>query len=283
MTIVNKKYLIELAAKNELRGFFPNLPERLYHEAPAFSAGTIARIEKYSLALVRAQHGKQLPATPEMELGSAVHMALLEPERFKKEVTHVPEEFHGRSFAAIESRALFMKANANKIVLEDGKKFDSVKEMVDAVQQFLSVSEVPDLLNDGESEVSCFHRDQETGLLLKCRADKLHRDLGIAVNFKTSKSVEYRDFQGSVMDFFYHLSSAWYVDILSAELGMQVNELHLIVEPKPPYNVSLRYFDEGSLDKGREIYRKNLRDIAECEKTGKWPAMQPMALPHWAF
>lgn len=272
-----------MADDNTLLGMIHDIPNEIYHKSKGFSSSNIIYISKYSLAQFLVAWKRPVLPSNEMNLGTATHTAILEPEKFKETVVYLPPDCRGNSGSALKGRDLFYRANTNKTVVESKEKYDSIKNMADSVNDFLAGSEVPDLISKGDSEVSCYALDEEYGMLLKCRPDKLHKSLGVSVNLKTAHSVLEYDFQKAIMDYSYHWSTAMYSDVLASILKMPITELHLIVETEYPHRVSLRHLDEGAIDKGRKDYRNILAQIAEAKRTNVWRAIQGITLPHYAW
>lgn len=197
-------------------------------------------------------------------------------------VTFFPEDTKGNSKAAREYKKIFLIENENKIILSKDD-YDAIPDMVESVRHTISISEIPDLLNGGESELSCYHTDEETGVLLKCRSDYIHRDLGLSVNFKTSRSIKSHELRSSAAEYGYHIQTAFYLHILGAKLKRDVGEIHVIIETNERHGVIVRFFEDAPLERGREKFLPILREIAAAEKSGIWNASRPMDIPGWAY
>jgi PDDEXK-like uncharacterized protein DUF3799 len=143
------------------------------------------------------------------------------------------------------------------------------------------------LLSGGHAEVSAYAVDEPTGIMRRCRADYLTE--GIIADYKTAQSARPWAFARAAGEFDYHLSAAWYLDVLTA-CGWDARAFAYVVQEKePPYLVSVCEWDADSLDVGRRRARRALDLYARCVATDTWPGYQepgtitPIRLPAWHF
>ncbi len=249
-----------------------------YHAAPAVSSSGIVKLIQGTPAHYRAYLTEKREVTPAMELGTAIHAAVLEPEEFAKNYAFKPA---GMNFATTEGK-VWKAAHANfKILSQDD--LATVRGIVDSLNEHPVAAEV---IANGQKEQSFFWVDKETGIACKCRPDVL---LGKNVfDVKTTQDASPRGFQRNIMTYGMHLQSAWYLDGLSQIMGEPLtNFVHIAVEKSAPYAVGLYVLDDASLERARLDIRKALQTIADCEAKGQWPAysseVKTMNLPAWAW
>lgn len=121
----------------------------------------------------------------------------------------------------------------------------------------------------------------------KARPDFL-RQGHIIVDVKTTIDAEPGWFAKEIGNRMYHVSAAYYLDVVSSVLGQKFDQfIILAVEKSPPYGVSVHLLDEGSVEAGRVLYKRALKILSECRKTNEWPAYPDeilnTAIPPWFF
>lgn len=277
------KDLFELHAQDKLIGIFTDIPIDVYHAGPGHSSSGIIEAKNYNLANYRGGIGQQRIDTEDLIIGKATHIFILENDTFSDRVTFFPDEATGRSKAAQEFKDLFEKAHVGKIILKNKESFESIAAMAESLNRAISFSEVPNILNSegAVAEASCYHKDDESGLLLKVRPDLLHEDIGLSVNFKTAKSAKRYEFEKSAGEYRYDIQTPFYLNVLSAIFKKPFREWHVVVEKEPPYRSAIYYFDQGSLDAGEFAYRPIINAIAQAEKTGVWPMVSSISTPNY--
>lgn len=258
--------------------YFSDMPNEKYHSLEGISKTGLDLIErspahyKYKVPVVQ---------TRPMQMGSAIHAAILEPEVFSREYMMLPE---------IKDRRQAEYRKAKEVYGEErvftGSDCQHIKDMQTAVYAH---SEARRLLEqDGYSELSGIVRDPVTGVLCRHRFDRLAVVDGWAVDLKKTQDASPDGFSKSVANYRYHVQAAFYLDQYEWITGERLKGMKFIaVEEKPCHGVGVYYLDDGSLHIGREAYRKNLNTYAECLNTEKWDCYaqdsQMISLPNWAL
>lgn len=218
--------------------------------------------------------------TPAMALGTIVHTAILEPERFLD--THVAmPECDRRTKAGKEFYETFLINNHGKTVMA-ADVYHQVFGMIGSVMAHTMASAI---LRDNHNELSFF--GELNGVKMRCRPDIL-RQGNLLADLKTTDDASFKGFQKSFANFNYHRQAAVYTDLVSQVTGEKYDTFTIIaVEKKPPYAVQVFAIDEASLDKGREEYQLGLAKYRECLLTNKWPLyadeVVPLNLPSWKW
>lgn len=253
-----------------------------YHaDRTAVSSTQLKVMSKRTPAHFQQYFKEKRNATPSMEFGSAVHTALLEPERFAQEYV-VSINVDRRTKDGKEQAAAFEAANAGKTIIS-ADDYDDIRKMVRLLRDR---SEVEILLDDSDVEVSMFWEDPDTRVLCKCRPDALGT-LAIS-DLKTTDDASPEEFIWTARKYGYDLSAAFYVDGVKAVTGVELPFVFIVVEKTAPYGVALYEAPEEMLNSGRAKYKAALAKIAECRRTGIWHGYQPNGLieklvwPRWA-
>jgi hypothetical protein len=272
MKIINYSELTpELAAQGCL---VLNMPNDVYH--------AYAGISKSGLDLIArspAHYAYRSPNEPTraMVIGSATHAAILEPEVFAKQYMLLKDVTDRRSSAYKQAVEQF---GADNVLT--GTEADAVAGMQAALQ--LNVAAKLRLDETGWCEIACFASDPVTGVLVKCKFDKLTSDL-LSVDLKTTQDL--RDFAKSVANYRYHVQAAFYSDVFEWATGKQLTGFEfLAVEKEAPNASRIFLLDTPSVDYGRKLYRETLDVYAECLRNDTWPMpagdVEYIALPYWA-
>lgn len=275
-------------------GIYFDIPNEAYHAGPGESSSDVVAA---GISLMEYRHRKlnKKEPTPAMELGTATHSAILEPELFEKQYTVVPENAPKRptdaqrkakkpsneTVAAIKWWDEFEAANAGRKVLSRSE-LDQVLGMRDAV----IAHPLAEYVTMGVPEASVYAIDPDSGLLVKCRPDNLIAEAGLCTNLKTCTDASERGFINSIKDFQYDWASAFYCDVLKLHFGSDFDEVHFLVEKEAPYHIGVYSLSPESLDYARAQYREALRRIARAKQTDRFPGyaanLKVLTLPNWA-
>lgn len=212
-----------------------------------------------------------------MVIGSATHAAIFEPEVFAKQYMLLKDVTDRRSSAYKEAVKVYGEEN-----VLTGKEADAVAGMQAALQ--LNPNAQALLAADGWSEIAVFATDPVTGVLVKCKFDKLLKDLR-SVDLKTTQDL--REFSKSVANYRYHVQQAFYSDVFEWATGLQLNAFDFLAVEKDAPNASRIFvIDTPSVDYGRKLYREALNTYAECLSKNEWPmpdgGTEYITLPSWA-
>lgn len=123
----------------------------------------------------------------------------------------------------------------------------------------------------GESELSLFWEDEETGVLLKCRPDFLPYDCKLVPDYKTACSVNPETFYGDFIKFGYHVQAAMYKEGIKAVTGIEVDSFFFVAQEKePPYITQVYLPDNTIIHYGRKAAKKAINTYLECMEKGFW-------------
>ena len=102
--------------------------------------------------------------------------------------------------------------------------------------------------------------------LIEQMTDKLMRDLDIIVDLKTTQDSSYYGFASSVKRYKYYKQAAFYMDAVGAQ------EFYIVaIEKSPPFNINIIQLGDDLLDKGRELYSRDLEVYKYCLDNDYWP------------
>lgn len=271
--------------KTNLLGLIQGLPNEAYHQGPGYSASDLVAMSD-GFDSWKFQKGQPREESDAMALGSATHL-LLEAHlkndlRIFQDGIAVLPELNLRTKDGKAAYEEFVKANAAKIIISP-EDSDLAHRMISAVT---ADPEIMGYFQDGVSESSVFAKDQESGLLLKCRPDYLRVADGLSINFKTMRVGT--TFERHAADMAYDWASSFYCDVLGQHFGRSFDEIHVTVTKakEGPCRVFVNTIDDEDLQFARAQWRALLSRIPECERTGIWPApptrLQSAKIPPYA-
>ena len=283
---LNLEQIIKRHEAGTLVGVFQTTNED-YHNAPGISKSGLDDVEEAPAKFKwRREHPE--PASDEMQLGSALHVAILEPEEFEKRYAVAGPELTRRG---TNKWLEFEQENQGKIPL----KFDQGEKIFEMAMAARKHSRA--LLLEGLKELSFFWKDPETGLLCKCRPDNITAK-GVISDYKSTRiAYPERVWAREILIHRYHVQAAFYLDGVLHALA-QANMTHLVdvvpssfvlfaQEKVEPFLSKPWLVGEASIALGRRAYQTNLRTIKECEKSGVWPGypekIEPIECPEYAW
>lgn len=262
-------------------GFY-KLSNEEYHKDPALNKSGLVELAR-SPRHFKAMKEEPKETTPAMVFGSAFHLAVLEPDEYKKKIVIAPSvpkrsKADKATWAAFNDRV--QKGGLIPISQEDA---DTIEHMKKAV---LENETAAALLSDGIAELSGFFRDQ-TGVMCKIRTDWITGDR-IVVDLKSCRDASFSAFQRDSANLKYHWQAAFYLDGLTTLTGEEhVDFLFLCVEKTVPYGVAVYRLDHEAIEAGRRQIRPLINQYAECLARDYWPGyvdtVQQLGLPRWAL
>lgn len=224
--------------------------------------------------------------TPAMQLGTAFHTALLEPDRFGETFVVAPK-FDRRTKDGKAAAEAWEAENAGKTALT-AEQMEAIQSMAYLVRCHTGAAK---LLSSGLAEMSGFWVDPGTGIECKCRPDWLAMEgntiTGI-VDVKTCCDASADGFARSIASLGYDVQAAFYQDGIKTLTGRTIPFYFIAVEKDAPYAVAAYKAGDEVIEVGRAKYRGALQLLKWCRENDRWPAYQPngeietINLPRWA-
>lgn len=268
--------VIEFKEGMELSGYISGMPDSYYHTTDGF-------ISKSSLSVLKESpfkffNQKKLLPTKAMQIGTAIHCAVLEPEKFTDQYLLMPNI---KTKASKEYKEL-VKENPFIEILT-GKDAVNLDGMMKAINSNDEASRLLSL--DGWCEVSGFHTDPETGVKLRHRFDKLTK-CGIGIDLKKTQSVSIDEISKTIAKYTYEMQDSLYSDAYHAITGKQLKAFYFIfIEEEYPHEIAVVSLDDVSKHIGRDKYQNLLIDYsyytANPEMASNNAPIQTVSLPEW--
>lgn len=253
-------------------GLYPGIADTVYRLWP-FAAQSILKVLRDKTPAHAKEHmDHPSPPTPALRMGSAIHMAVLQPDLFTSRYVAAPS-VDRRTKQGKESWEAFLSENEGRIVLAA----DEMAECL-AVRRSVASHSTARKLLEGEAERSAVWQDADTGVWCKGRFDDIARSIGALTDLKTTADASPSSFTRSIFRYGYYLQAAHYLRGAQT-LGIDARFFTVIaVEKDAPYCVAVYHIRDEAIEAGAKELRPLLEIYARCEETGIWPGYPPEAV-----
>jgi len=260
-------------------------------EYDAIDALNISRLKEVKRSPLHFKHLLDHPKVSDpLVLGTATHVAVLEPERYASEFT-VWDRMSDAGNACPRRGQYwdqFVALAGNKTILSPEQ--NRLANAIAAAVRFHPVAN--QYLETGDPEVTLeWTLSAELGgRAAKGRVDWITRVAGkpVIVGLKTSRDCRHFAFSKQAANLGYHLAWAYYADGYKAIKGVEPKQVEIVVEAEPPHAVKVYRITPDIIEQGREEYWECVKLLAECEERDEWPAPggdaeEDLTLPTWAY
>jgi hypothetical protein len=261
-----------------------------YHRGPGVSCSGLIEIRRTPAHFL--QWKLHPPGqTPALVLGSGIHTAALEPEKFDERFAVKPD-CDRRTKEGKEVYAKFEETlNGRAIVTAD-----QVETITGIRAAVYSNENAALLLDTPHKELTFYWKDQETGVLCRCKPDAICRG-GFLLDLKTTEDASGLEFRRKVENYSYDMQIAMALAGVREALSQsgRLEEckdmvcdipVFLAVEKEEPYLMALYTLPTAWLERGFAKFRRALCIYAECQRTGVYPGypteITTLEEPAWA-
>lgn len=260
-------------------GIYKDVSIDLYHKEKGISSSGISLIldcpKRYWYEYLSGEVKKEKERF--FEIGQALHMFVLEPEKFDDTFYLMKEEVDLRTKEGKKTLEKIQEEERGKTILRANES-----EMIISMGQALKNHSIWEKIG---TEINVEHSVYwNTGLYdtrLRARPD-LYTDK-LIIDIKTTDSIQ--SFQKSIFQYGYHRQAAMQTDGLAACDGNRRMFGLFVVEKKAPYLTACFTLDEEALEKGREEYLEGAATYSECLKFGHWEGYEQkftlIRTPEW--
>lgn len=255
--------------------FVIGMPNDDYHSYDGVSKSGLDLVNRSPAHYAYAEPIKQTRA---MAIGSAIHCAILEEDRFKAEyvLLHGIDDRRKSEY----KQAVKVHDESKVLVSHEAKRVETM------MQSALSDQDVRNELSlPGYCELSAFAMCPETGVLIRARFDKLSKS-GRALDLKKTQDARPREFAKSVFNYRYHVQDALYSYVYQLITGKPLEVFQILaVEEIAPCTAAMYIMDDEAKEIGEYYLKKDLSRFAECDKNNEWPHPEvggSLSLPYYA-
>lgn len=263
-------------------GVYYDISNEDYHSGPGISK---SQLDDIAVSPAIFQWRKSAPVDDEktaaLDLGTALHCLLLEPDEFSKRFMIGPE-VNRRTTAGKQKEQDFLdmceQQGITPITHDDNRKLRLMRDSAFAhpVARWM-------LETEGKAEASIYWNDRDTQVLSRCRPDKLIAEFNWCVDVKSTADIG--KFQKDFYSYRYHVQDAFYSDGYDAQFCEVPTFAFLVVSSSIDcgrYPVQVFIMDQQAKDAGRAEYKRNLTTYSDCLARNEWPGIATLSLPYWA-
>lgn len=263
-----------------------------YFASPAVSRSDLALFANKGAATYKAIKDGDIEreTSASMELGTAVHTAILEPERWAEECASLEarivqkQDFKGKGARTAEKEwreslppgsivcttpqrearlANVMTANAMARSLAT-RKTGAAR----LARRIIAMSEreIPYTWTDTDEHLAA------GPMRMRCRLDLLHlaEDGPIILDLKTTADPEPDAFGRSAAKYLYPWQGAVYSAPLLEETGIEPRFGFIMIRSSPPYEVAIRWLSPDDIRIARIQVRDTMRQLSACIASNDW-------------
>lgn len=264
-----------------------NEPNPVYHSRHEWISSSRLKLMGRSPYHFSVYHQMDNEPTEAMQLGTALHMAVLEPDKFDDEYFILKEKPDRRTKAGKEEWDSLQVKHAGKTLIMP----DSGEAILSMRKSIVHNNLMQKLLTNGIVEQSMYWTDPLTGIKQRCRPD--FRRNAVVIDIKTTRDASPEKFALAMSHLDYHLSAAHYCEGISECHGFSVKAfLFVAVESSFPYTCAVYRLSETDLENARARRNSYLQLITKCQQSGIWPGYEShpdadeegiitIKLPHW--
>jgi len=257
---------LETLTRDGIREGLYSVEDSFYHGG--INAISQSRLKEYAKSPAHyktAIDGASDDDNPMFTEGTAWHLALLEPDRFRTHCVIEPS-LDKRTKSGKEEYARWSTENHGKLVIPA----DTHARIVEGVSAMRADKELACYITGGHSEVCAIAQHPIYKLWMKAKLDYWFPGSRFILDFKTTSSLE--DFGRSIIKYGYIIQAPFYVDIVELILKQKVSGFaFLVVEKKKPYAYKVFVMTERTIEKGREMYERYLERHMQCVQEDSWP------------
>jgi exodeoxyribonuclease VIII len=254
-------------------GIYQNISNEEYHGGPGLSASGLKLLAR------SPKHFREAPrkGSKAMELGTATHCAVFEPERFADEFIS-PERKLNRAKKDDKAEWEVLLATGKTVLSRED--YDAALAMGESVRTHTLAGP---LVTGGIAEQSVFWKQtvslgdgDETKIICKCRPDYV-KPMGegyVIVDLKTTNDArESKWGRSAYWDYGYHIQAAHYCNGMAQITGTTPREFFFItVESEKPYGVIVYRTPRFTMSRGFEEVSTLYGIYARCKRDDEWPS-----------
>lgn len=212
--------------------------------------------------------------SPAMRLGTAVHAALLEPDKFKSDYDTTPLRKGTKAYKELDGSKIWLNSSDWATVQGIKRKLKLNVEAAD----LLATCELREVEVKGDINGIPFRGfvDATYRVFLNAPADYKEQD--IIIDIKTTQDASPEGFARSVYNYSYHLQAAIYTELTGAK------QFYIIaIESSSPYSVVIYNLSQDALDSGYAMLQRGIEAFKNWDgsETG-YENYHQIDLPRWA-
>lgn len=241
-----------------------------YRMRPGVSRSELQLLRKSPKHLEYALQHRGEEDTKALAFGRAVHKWILEEDTFFDEFCICPTVDRRTKEGKAEWERFLLSSDSREVITE------AEMEQIVAMKDVINASPFVSHLLKGETEMSFFWTDEETGETCKCRPDCLSTFDGkkVIVDYKTTEDCSHDAFRRSCNKYGYKLQAGMYREGLFQNTFDDYGFVFVAQEKKAPYCVNVFLCFEDFISEGYDEYRALLGIYHRCNEEDKFPGYE---------
>lgn len=259
-------------------GVHEDMPAEAYHALAALSASgnrdIIERCPRYWWHRSPLNDAYEPEVSRKFDLGTAAHLALLEPRLFAERVVVIDAaDFRTKAAQALRDEAY--ELGKTPILASD---LDKIRDMRRAL---LAHPIARNAFTSGTPELTFLWRHPDYKLPCKARVDWTKGDGSALIDLKTHENAHPRKLARLAFDLGYFQKAAWYLDGCEACTGERPKDFFIVaIEREAPHLITVARLDPRGIEWGRQMNLKAVAEIARClERDEEPPGYRDPARP----
>lgn len=249
--------------------FRPELSNAEYHaELEHDSNSSLSLFRKSPPKYYHQRITKRIPLdkdTPAKQMGSAIHTAVLEPEKFDSVIVEIPADvLNADGHKKGNDWKVWSWNNRGRIQLTKAE-IDEIRWMVDGVWGNPAARDLLKACTAFESTVMVDGEDPR-----KCRFDAVAEIDSFYADLKSHCFEDELEFWRSVQQFGYHRQAALYSDIFHNAYGSKPKCKLILVSKECPDDVVVRTMPAAAVEVGHIENREAFAGLRKCRASGVW-------------
>lgn len=248
-------------------GIYDNMPAKQYRAIEALNKSGMVDLIRSPHHYKTRQKVKKAP-TSAMIFGSAMHLAILEPDKFNDLIS---EHSYKTSKMDDEGHIFLHKSSIAELNL-----------IAEKVKLHPIAS---GLLSGCQKEVSIFWND-ELEFICKARLDALDMRRHFVIDLKYCSDASYDAFSRQCANLKYHWQAYWYLRGLRQFYKDPFNFIFICIEGEPSYSIATYLVTDQMLVKAEPKVDECRNIYSACLVSDEWQGypeeIQELYLPHWA-
>lgn len=241
-----------------------HMSESDYRNYPALNYSHLKLMYQPFLYKQMVLEGKAKEKTFSLNVGTAVHIHILEPHKKDRIKNLADFGFEDRKkWQAIRK----LESENPDWLFFSPKEYEQIQDMVTSVK--LHDKALRLYASGTWSEVSLFWTEPKYGYDCKARCDTLNLEENYVVDLKTTK--DSKNFMKECVDFGYHIQAAFYLRGLKEVTGKDFAWYWVAVDSNAPYFTYVYKATEKTLLCGELVVDEYMQKLNKCSSENSWP------------
>lgn len=266
-------------------GLYPGVLDLHYHQWDACSQSRLKIFDRSGAHFREYRDNPPQHSSTKQEnldLGSAFHMATLQPDIFDQWFVPRPAGHPNSNNYKAAVEEIVASRPFVRILKQD--TLDTARWMADAVHAHPYAA---GLLEGRTPELSGVWTDPEHGIRHKVRLDDVSEAIRSITDLKSTNDARPDSFGKDAFNFGYWIQAAYYLRVARA-LGLDVEHFWIIaVEKTRPFGIVCYPVPDHLIRAGENKLDELIPAYARCQREDRWPGYppdpMPLELPGWAM